>query len=149
MGRSIIVFETNIDNMGIRKLGEKPLKDKQEQFNRKIIDCSAYKCKSIQTFYGDDFGNIIFIGKSENDQFMYLFYLNYEGQLMYRTKLFNKIILDITVDNVTSRNYRLIASVKNNRKSKSNELMWIYEFENDFAENIEKKINFQKFPIQH
>jgi hypothetical protein len=80
---------------------------------------------------------------------MYLFYLNYDGQLLYQTKLFNKIILDITVDNVTSRNYRLIVSVKNNRKSKSNELMWIYEFENAFAENIEKNIKFQKFPLQH
>jgi hypothetical protein len=149
MGRSIIVYETNIDNMGIRKLGDKIIKDKPELFNRKIIDCLSYKCKSIQTFYGDDMGNVIFIGKSVNDAFMYLFYLNYDGQLLYQTKLFNKIILDITVDNVTSRNYRLIVSVKNNRKSKSNELMWIYEFENAFAENIEKNIKFQKFPLQH
>lgn len=149
-GRPILlIFETNIDKMNIKKPNEMKLnKEKTDQINSKIIDRveEKYDCKGIQTFYGDDLGNVIFIGKSAMDPFIYLYYLNYDGQLIYKTKLFNKIILDITVDNVTSRNYRLIAGVKTAKTS--NELMWIYEFENFFAETIGKQIKFQNFPIQ-
>ena len=142
LGRLILVYETNIDGIGIRT--GVTAKTRTER-NYKIIDSTSIKCKSIQTFNGDDLGNCIIIGRGDDDNLTYLYSLNHDGELMYKTKLFSKMILDITVDNVTSRNYRLIAAVKNNKKN-SNELMWIYEFENDSDENGDQKIKFQNFP---
>jgi hypothetical protein len=56
---------------------------------------------------------------------------------MYKTKLFDKFILDIAVDNLTCRNYRLIIAVKS--QAHSSELMWIYEFGNETSEEDGEK----------
>jgi hypothetical protein len=135
-GRSILVFEMNIDIIGLKKISEKFSKEK-EQIKRKRYDFSDYLCKNVQTINGDDMGNCIFIGKSCEDGSMYLYSLNFDGKLMYKTKLFDKFILDIAVDNLTCRNYRLISAVKN--QAHSSELMWIYEFGNETSEEDGEK----------